>query len=77
MVLMQKIMKCRDIDTSEYVELISELPEDFQDSYHRLLRWLVMFELLFCFAKRAVEGVDKLTKSHFEKLFDEENNVYY
>ena len=77
MILIQKIMRCKEKNSPEYQDLISQLPEAYRDSYHKILQWLVIFEILFTFGKRAVEGIADFTKSTFEKLYNEENDVYY
>ena len=32
---------------------------------------------MFLYARRAQEGIDKLCKSQFVKLYDEENDYFY
>ena len=77
LILLQKIMNCKQKGGTTYQELVSKLPKNFQDSYHRLLQWSVIYVILFAFARRASEGVDALTKKHFEKFYDEEEEYYY
>ena len=75
LILLQKIMNCKNKDDTEYKMLISKLPKGYQDSYHKLLQWSMIYVILFAFARRASEGVDALTTRHFEKVYDEENTI--
>ena len=70
-------MNCKNKDDFEYKKLISKLPKGYQDSYHKLLQWSMIYVILFAFARRASEGVDALSTRHFEKVYDEEEEYYY
>ena len=64
-------------DSAEYKKLVAELPDGYQDRYHFLLQYAAGYLLLSLFARRGREGIDTLTKKHFEKVFDEEENYSY
>lgn len=54
-------------DKSVIHELVSKLPEKYRGSYHYLLQMLVQFTLTLFDVRRGNEGLDMLTKNHFEK----------
>ena len=74
--ILQAIMRSKK-DTPEYMENVKKLPLEYQDSYHFLMHYAIIFLLLALFARRGREGIDSLTKSHFEKKFDKKNNYYF
>ena len=76
-VLLQAIMGCKDKDTEEYRNLVSKLPEQYQDCYHFLMQYALYYIFAFLYARRGAQGIDLLSKSHFEKLWDEDNKIYY
>ena len=75
--LLQEILRCEDKKTPEYRNLIEKLPKDYQDSYHILIQKGVVYLLISLFGRRARENTDALTKAHFEKMYDEEENYFY
>ena len=73
MKLLQEILRC-DKNSPKYKELVEKLPEGYQDYSHFLVQKVMVYILLSLIGRRGREGLDSLTKSHFEKMFDEENN---
>ena len=68
--LLLKIMKCGDEkDTNRYKSLVQQLPEDYQDNYHRLIQMGSYFIVGMHFAKRGREGkIFKLKQNTFINL---------
>ena len=67
-------------NSAEYKKAVAELAEladGYQNRYHFLLQYAAGYLLLSLFARRGREGIDTLTKKHFEKVFDEEENYSY
>ena len=74
---MHKILKCKDKTTAEYKNLVSLLPKDYQNSYHKLLVWLAMYDVMLAFGLRGREGIKNFKRAHFVKKFDEEENCHF
>jgi hypothetical protein len=66
-----------DKNGQEYAVLVTQLPPEWQDKYHVLLQWGIMFILALHYCRRAREGIDSLTKDHIEKQQDEESGQYF
>ena len=77
LILLQKILRIKNKKSPEYHNLVSKLPEDYKNDYHFLMQKGMVFMILSLFARRAKEGMDKLTKSHFEKKYCDQNNYHY
>ena len=75
--LLQEIMECKDKNTDEYRELIKKLPEGYQNCYHVLVLKVVIYIVLILFARRAKERLDTLTKAHYVKKYDDEEDYYF
>jgi hypothetical protein len=66
-----------DKNGQEYADLVKQVPPEYQDKYHYLLQWGIMFILALHYCRRAREGIDSLTKHHIEKQKDEESGRYF
>ena len=76
--LLQGILRCKDKeDKPEYRDLVEKLPTGYEDIYHFLIQYAIVFQILSLFGKRAKEGIDTLTKGHFEKKYDDKQDYYY
>ena len=70
-------MSPKDKISPDYQKLVAKLPKGYENCYHFLIQYGVVFIVLSLFGRRAREGIDFLTKSHFQKKYDEENNYSY
>ena len=58
--LLQQIMECDKSRHLEYQSLIQKLPQDYKNTYHRLIQYGAMFIVCMHTARRGREGIGKL-----------------
>ena len=63
--------------TEEYDSLIEKLPVKWQDNYHYLCQYGIMFIVMNYLARRGREGFDTLKKDSFELREDPEIGKYF
>ena len=72
----QNVMVAREaLDQEKYLEALNELPGNFRNSYHDLLRMCVQFIIHCMDCRRGTEGIELLTKDHFK--IAEEGGIKY
>ena len=74
--LVQKIMEEKDTESENFKNLVESLPEEYHQTWHKIAQWGVMFLIMKNCARRAREGIDIMTKDHFEKRFESKTNLY-
>ena len=72
----QKIMKEKDKSSDNYKKLLLSLPFKYRNDWHRLAQFGAMFIIMINFARRAKEGIQKMTKKTFAKKFDQSTNSF-
>ena len=76
MALIQKIMEEKDRTSENYKKLLLDLPAGYQNSWHKLASWCIMYIIMKYHARRGREGMNMLKKSSFVKTYDAKNNSY-
>ena len=66
-----------DENDPTYEENLSQIPDEFQDSYHYLAQYGAIYVINTQLVRRGNEGIDKLKTDHFELLEDENTGQQY
>ena len=74
---LQAIMSVEDKKTQKYKDLVAKLPLEDRNNYHFLIQYSAGYLFMSMFARRGSQGIDELTKSHFEVVVDKENNLKF
>lgn len=73
---LRRILEVRLVKNSDdYLKTVAELPTAYRDNWHLLLRLVVQFVVTMYDCRRACEGLEFLTKTHFE--IEESNGMKY
>jgi hypothetical protein len=69
-------MKEKDKTSENYKKLLLSLPFKYRNDWHRLAQFGAMFIIMMNFARRAREGIQKMTRKTFAKKYDQSTNTY-
>ena len=79
MALLQKVMEEKDRTSENYKKLLLDLAclvPGYENSWHKLVQWCMMYIIMKYHARRGREGMDELKKCSFAKTYDAKNNSY-
>ena len=67
---LQIMMEIEDKTSDEFQSLLNFVPDGYEEDWHKLVQWGVIFLIIIHHGRRAREGIDSLKKDAFEPIYN-------